>query len=85
MKTRNCPQCYGNGFITIGHRHPKCGYCNGKKRVTSEYVKWEISRSKFYDKLDEQLQAIIELKRETAMLKWLTKTRNLASSPNNKP
>lgn len=71
MRIRNCPKCYGNGFTTLGHRHPKCGYCHGKGRVTSEFVKWEKLKLEFHNELKKQLKAIMDLKSEMATKKWL--------------
>lgn len=81
MRIINCPQCDGNGFITLGHRHPKCGYCHGNKRVTSEFVKWEKMRLEFHNDLKEQLKAIMELKEETALKKWLAKNKKPRKFP----
>lgn len=75
MRLRNCPKCHGYGTTRLGHRHPKCCYCHGKKRVTSEFVKWEKLKLKFYDDTQDSLVAIMELKSETAMKKWLQKNK----------
>lgn len=53
MRLRNCPSCYGRGTIgTIG----RCYYCNGKKKMYTEYVQWENRRGKFIRKLRDELE-----------------------------
>lgn len=52
MRMRNCPKCYGKGR---GGHAGKCGFCHGKKKVTSEYCQWFSKREKYEKKISEQL------------------------------
>lgn len=71
MRVRNCPQCYGMGFR--GHAG-RCGYCHGKKKISSEFVKWDAARYKKEVKItcrwEEQMKIEVEEKIKSAMKKW---------------
>lgn len=84
MRTRNCPECYGKGTIRLGHRHPKCGFCHGRGKITSEFFKWEESRIKFRVETMDSLAAIVELKFETAIKKWLEENKKPRKFPKQK-
>ncbi len=71
MRVRNCPKCYGTG---VRGRVGRCGYCHGKKRITSEFVKWDIAREKRLKKLlndyEERMKKEIEWKLRIDILNW---------------
>ncbi len=51
MKIRNCPVCHGEGKNRLGHRWNRCGFCHGKKKINSEYCKWEEARTKLEERM----------------------------------
>lgn len=71
MRIRNCPKCYGTG---VRGRVGRCGYCHGKKEVSSEFVKWDTAREKRLTKLlnnyEEKMREEIKLKLVLNITKW---------------
>lgn len=71
MKIINCPQCYGTGIVG---RIGRCGYCHGKKKVNSDFVKWNNTRGKLrlklLDRYEEQMLKLIKLKVDVALEDW---------------
>ncbi len=65
MRTRNCPQCHGWGFC--GHAG-RCGFCGGKKKVSSEFIKWDTAwekkwlktKLKLEEQILEQVRCVME-------------------------
>ncbi len=55
MRIRNCPNCFGDGFRGHGGR---CFYCHGKKKVSSDFVKWENTREKLIFRLIQQYEVL---------------------------
>ncbi|KKN99018.1 hypothetical protein LCGC14_0142630 [marine sediment metagenome] len=73
MKIRNCPECYGQGKTRLGHRSVRCGYCNGKKKLTSEFVKWDDKKHKQRLKIVQKLKEQMEAEIKTGLLQWENK------------
>ncbi len=80
MRTRNCPYCYEEGGAWFEARRSMCHFCYGKK-ITYEFVEWEESRLKFRVEMRDSLEAVMELKLETAMGKWLKKNKEPRKFP----
>ena len=68
----NCPSCYGG---TGNVRSYKCGFCRGKKKVNSYYVRWLKKRKKFEEKTEMGLKAVFKATLQLRMSDWDKKNK----------
>jgi len=70
MYLKNCPKCYGDGYINCGGKFRKCGYCSGKKKISSDFIKWEFKREKYKKKIKQQLEILLNKDIDNKMNLW---------------
>ena len=70
-KMRNCPRCHGKGQVRTDER---CEYCDGNKRVSSAFVKWDDLRSdrlvRVSARVDRDLDYLREKMVDEKMFAW---------------
>lgn len=66
MRLRNCPYCYGG----TTRRSSYCGFCHGKKKVNSEFVKWDNKRRQKEKKIRKKLESQLEQQVREEIKKW---------------
>ncbi len=89
MNIRNCPECRGEGKERLGHRWNRCGFCHGKKKVSSEYCKWEKVRTKLEEQMTIKWETWAKIssmqKINEKMKEWDTKHPKPRKFPTLKP
>ncbi len=73
MRMRNCPKCHGTGRDgPAGRINPRCGFCHGNKRVSSDFVKWSDQRADQVVKQSARIDIDLEYRREQMLKDKMT-------------
>lgn len=67
MKIRNCPRCFGDG--RSGHAG-RCSFCHGKRKVSSEFVKWDNEREDAYGDITDYWEKQKQVRIEEGIKGW---------------